>query len=251
MSETQEKRLFGLVLILVVVVALLAGFAIYASYTKPGLVTSPSAPEQKTISVSGAGTVSMTPDIGWFTASVVTQTATAAQAEEQNNDAMSKVVSALKNAGIAEKDMQTVEFSLSPVYADSKEPGTAPTLVGYSVRHSIRVAVNDVTAVGKMLDVAISNGANEMSGIYFGLSDAKALQAQSQALDLAVKDANNKAKAIANAMGGNLVGPISISLGYYYEPVRMDVNKAQASAVPITPGQLQYTVNVQVAYAFS
>jgi len=251
MSETQERRLFGLVLILVVVVALLAGFAIYASYTKPGLVTSPSAPEQKTISVGGTGTVSMTPDIGWFTASVVTQAATAAQAEEQNNDAMSKVISALKNAGIAEKDMQTVEFSLSPVYADSKEPGTAPILVGYSVRNSIRVTVNDVSAVGKMLDVAISNGANEMSGIYFGLSDAKALQAQSQALDLAVKDANNKAKAIANAMGVNLVGPISISLGYYYEPVRMDVTKAQASAVPITPGQQQYTVNVQFAYAFS
>jgi uncharacterized protein YggE len=251
MSETQERRLFGLVLILVVVVSLLAGFSIYASYAKPGLVTSPAPPEQKTISVGGTGTVSMTPDIGWFTASVVTQAATAAQAEEQNNDAISKVISALKNAGIAEKDMQTVEFSLSPVYSDSKEPGKAPILVGYSVRHSIRVTVNDVTAVGNMLDVAMSNGANEMSGVYFGLSDAKAQQAQSQALDLAVKDANNKAKMIANAMGVNLTGAITVSLGYSYEPLRMDINKAEASAVPITPGQLQYTVNVQVAYAFS
>jgi uncharacterized protein YggE len=249
MSETQEKRLFGLVLILVVVVALLAGFAIYASYVKPGLVLPPG-PEQKTISVGGTGTVSMSPDIGWFTASVVTQASTAAQAEEQNSNAMSKVVSALKNAGIAEKDIQTVEFSLSPIYQESKEPGKMPTLVGYSVRHSIRVTVNDLTTVGKMLDLAISNGANEMGGVYFGLSDAKAQQAQSQALDFAVKDANNKAKTIANAMGVTLVGPISVSLGYYYEPVRMDV-KAEAQAVPIMPGQLQYTVNVQIAYAFS
>jgi uncharacterized protein YggE len=250
MSETQEKRLFGLVLILVVVVALLAGFAIYASYTKPGLVTSPAGPEQKTISVGGTGTVSMTPDIGWFTASVVTQAETAAQAEEQNSDAMSKVVSALKNAGIVEKDIQTVEFSLSPVYVDSKEPGKAPILVGYSVRQSIRVTVNDVTAVGKMLDVAISNGANEMSGVYFGLSDTKAQEAQSQALDLAVKDANSKAKTIASAMGVNLVGPISVSLGYYYAPVPAEL-KAGAEQAPVMPGQLQYTINVQIAYAFT
>jgi uncharacterized protein YggE len=120
MSETQEKRLFGLVLILVVVVALLAGFVIYASYTKPRPATSPTGPEQKTISVGGTGTVSMTPDIGWFTASVVMQAETAAQAEQQNNDAMSKIVSTLKNAGIGEKDIETVEFSLSPVYVDSK-----------------------------------------------------------------------------------------------------------------------------------
>lgn len=250
MSETHEKRLYGLVLILVVVVALLAGFAIYTLYVKPTFVASPPGAEQKTISVSGIGTVSLSPDIGWFTASVVTQAETAAQAEQQNNDVMSKVLSALKSAGIAEKDIQTVDFSLNPIYADSKEPGKAPILVGYSVRHSIQVTVNDVTAVGKMLDVAISNGANETGGVYFGLSDAKAQQAQSQALDQAVKDANNKAKTIANAMGVNLVGPISISLGYYYAPVRAEA-KAGAEQVPIMPGQLEYTVNVQIAYAFN
>jgi len=250
MSETQEKRLFGLVLILVVVVAVLAGFAIYASYMKPGVVLPPPSSEQKTISIGGTGTISMSPDIGWFTASVVTQAATAAQAEQQNNDAMSKVVSAFKSAGIAEKDMQTVEFSLNPIYQDSKEPGKPPILVAYSVRQSIRVTVNDVTAVGKMLDLAISNGANEMSGVYFGLSDAKAQQAQSQALDLAVKDANDKARTIANAMGVTLVGPVSVSLGGYYQPVQMSV-KAGAESAPIMPGQLQYTVNVQIAYAFS
>jgi uncharacterized protein YggE len=250
MSETQEKRLFGLVLILVVVVALLAGLVIYTSYTKPALVASQPGPQQKTISVGGTGTVSMTPDIGWFTASVVTQAETAAQAEQQNNDAMSKVVSELKTAGIAEKDIETVEFSLSPVYVDSKEPGKAPILVGYSVRHSIRVTVNDVTAVGKMLDIAVSNGANEVSGVYFGLSGAKAQQAQSQALDLAVKDANNKAKTIASAMGVDLIGPTSVSLGYYYAPVAAEL-KAGAEQVPIMPGQLQYTINVQITYAFT
>jgi hypothetical protein len=251
MSETHEKRLYGLVLILVVVVALLAGVAIYSSYMKPGPITLPPGTEQKTISIGGIGTVSMSPDIGWFTATVVTQAATADQAEEQNNDVMSKVVSTLKNAGIAEKDIQTVEFSLSPVYVDSKEPGKAPILVGYSVRNSIRVTVNDVAAVGKMLDIAISSGANEMSGVYFGLSDAKAQQAQSQALGLAVKDANEKAKTIAGAMGVNLVGPISVSLGYYYAPVAMDVKAMGGSNVPVSPGQLQYTVDVQVVYAFS
>jgi uncharacterized protein YggE len=250
MSETHEKRLFGLVLILVVVVALLAGVAIYSSYMKPAPVGPQSGAEQKTISVSGAGTVSMSPDIGWFTASVVTQAATAAQAEQQDNDAMAKVISALKSAGIADKDIQTVEFSLSPIYQDSKDPGKMPILAGYSLRHSIRVTVNDVTTLGKMLDLSISSGANDVSGVSFGLSDAKAQQAESQALDIAVKDANNRAKAIANAMGVNLVGPISVSIGYYYAPVAMDL-KGGATQAPIMPGQLEYTVNVQIAYAFA
>jgi len=250
MSETREKRLYGLVLILVVAVALMGGFALYASYMKPQLFASPSSPEQKTISVSGTGTVSMSPDIGWFTASVVIQAATAALAEGQNNDAMSKVVSALKNAGIAEKDMQTIEFSLNPIYQDSKEPGKPPTLVGYSARHTIQVTVNDVTTVGKMIDLAISNGANELGGIYFGLSAAKLQQARSEAISLAVKDADSEARTIANAMGVTLVAPVSVSFGYYYAPAPSNF-RAAAEQAPVMPGQLQYTVNIQIAYAFS
>jgi uncharacterized protein YggE len=253
MTETQEKRLFALVLILVVVVGLLAGFAVYTSYTKPAstFVASPLTSEQKAISVSGTGVVSMTPDIGWFTASVVTQAATAAQAEQQNNDAMSKVISALRQAGIADKDIQTVAFSLTPTYQDSKDPTRPPVLVGYSATQSISVTVRDVSAIGKMLDLAISSGANQMGGIYFGLSDAKAQQAQSQALDLAVKDANSKAQAIAKSAGVTLVGPISINLGSSYQPVRVGLSEAAAQPAPIMPGQLQYTVNVQINYAFN
>ena len=251
MSESQEKRLYALVLILVVAVSLLGGFALYMSYRGPSVVPEVPAPEPKTISVSGAGTVSMSPDMGWFTATVVTQAGTAAEAEEQNNNAMSKVISALKNAGIADKDLQTVDYSLSPIYQEAKEPGQMPILVGYQVRHSIRVTVNDLPTVGKMIDLSISNGANEVSGVYFGLSKDKEQQAQTQALDLAVKDANNKAKTIADSMGVKLVGPISVSLGYYYAPIRMDVKELAAQPAPIQPGQLEYTVNVQIAYAFS
>lgn len=251
MSETQDKRLFGLVLILVLVVALLAGFSIYTSYMKPQYVGVPSTgSQQNAISVSGTGVVSMVPDIGWFTASVVTQAATAAQAVQQNNDAMSKVVSALRQAGIAEKDIKTVEFSLNPTYQDLRDPTRPPMIVGYSMRQSVRVTVNDVTLLGKMLDLAISNGANAMSGIYFGLSDAKAKQAQSEALDLAVKDANTKAEAIAKAAGVTLIGPISINFGSSYQPVGVSLARTEAAEAPIMTGQLEYTVNVQISYAF-
>ena len=251
MSETQEKRLYALVLILVVAVSLLGGFALYASYRPSIIAPQLPGPEQKTITVSGVGTVSTSPDIGWFTATVVTRAGTAADAEQLNNDAMSKVISALKNAGVADKDIQTVDYRLEPIYQEAKDPSQMPILVGYSVRNSVRVTVNDLPSVGKMIDLAISNGSNDVSGIYFGLSKAKEQQAQTQALDLAVKDANNKAKTIADAMGVKLVGPISVSLGYYYAPVRMDLTQAATQPVPVQPGQLEYTVNVQMAYAFS
>jgi uncharacterized protein YggE len=251
MSGIQEKRLYGLVLILVVAVVLLGSFALYTSYRPPGLVGQPPSPEAKTISVGGTGTVSMNPDIGWFLASVATQAGTAAQAEEQNNNGMAKVISALTSAGIAEKDIQTTDYSLSPIYQDAKEPGKMPVLVGYSARHTIRVNVNDLSAVGRMLDLAISCGVNDVGGVYFGLSTARAQQAQAEALDLAVKDASSKAGTIADSMSVTLVGPISVNLAYYYAPVQMNVKEVAAQPVPIMPGQLQYTVNVQVVYAFS
>jgi uncharacterized protein YggE len=250
MSEVHEKRLYGLVLILVVVVALLAGFALYKSYgpsvSGPQLI----APSEKTIAVSGTGTVTLDPDVGWFMASVTTKAATASQAEEQNTAAMAKILSALKSNGIADKDIQTVEYSLSPIYQESRDPSQMPILVGYSVRHTIQVTVKDLASLGKMIDVAISNGATDIGGVYFGLSDEKAQQAQTEAIDKAVKDAAGKAKTIAESMGVKLVGPINVSLGYYYAPARMDY-KAEAGPVSIMPGQLEYTVNVQITYAFN
>ena len=84
------------------------------------------------------------------------------------------------------------------------------------------------------------------------LSKAKEQEAQTHALDLAVKDANSKAKTIADAMEAKLVGPTSVSLGYSYMPnmpIRMESNTAQPA--PIQLGQLEYTVNVQITYAFS
>jgi uncharacterized protein YggE len=250
MNESQEKRLYGLVLILVVVVALLGAFAIYTSYRAIELANRPAGPEAKIISVGGTGIVYTSPDMGWFVVSVTTQAGTASDAEQQNNDLMSKVITALMSAGIVEKDIKTTDFSLTPIYQESKEPGKPPMLVGYQARHTINVTVNDLTQIGKILDLAISSGANEVGGVYFGLSQPKADQAQAQALDLAVKDANSKATTIADAMGVKLVGPTSVSLGYYYEPVRMDA-QAVAKEAPIMPGQLQYSVTVQINYAFS
>jgi uncharacterized protein YggE len=65
-----------------------------------------------------------------------------------------------------------------------------------------------------------------------------------------VKDADNRAEAIASAMGVNLVGPVSVSIGYLYAPVAMSL-KAGAEQAPVMPGQLEYTVSVQIAYAFT
>ena len=251
MNDTQEKRLFGLILILVIITASLGAFAIYGSYRTMELAERPLEQESKIISVSGNGILYTSPDIGWFTVAVSTRAGTASEAEQENNDVISSVISALENAGIPEDDIRTTDFSLSPIYQNSGEDGRAPILVGYQARHTINVTVNDLSQIGKLLDLAISAGANEVGGLYFGLSKPKAEQAQSQALQMAVEDANAKAKGIADAMGVKLVGPISINYGsYYYETVRAELAGAPKET-PIMPGQLQYSVNVQVNYAFA
>ena len=119
------------------------------------------------------------------------------------------------------------------------------------VINTISVTVTDLDQIGKMLDLAISNGANEVGGVYFGLSADKEQQAQTAALELAVKDANTKARTIATAMGVTLIGPTSVSIGYYYEPTRMDLAQTPTAGTTIMPGQLQYTVTVQMTYTFN
>jgi hypothetical protein len=238
----------GIVLIAIVTVAAVTGIVLYGNYLAANAAQKP---EPKTVSVSGTGTVYVTPDIGWFTVSVSTQAETATQTEEQNNNAMSSVIMALTNAGVSAKDIQTTDVSLSPVYQDSGEAGKPPVLVGYQAVHTISVTVNDLTQMGRMLDLAVSNGANEIGGISFGLSVDKEQQAQATALNLAMKDAGTKATTITNAMGARLIGPTSVSIENYYAPTPMALAKAATPEVPVMPGQLQYTVSVQVVYAFA
>ena len=155
---------------------------------------------ERAISLTGHGEVRAKPDMAVVTVGVMTQAVSARDAVTDNNAAMEKVIAALKTSGIAEKDIQTSNFSVSPRY-DYKENSQA-RLVGYDVSNTVTVTVRDLAGLGTMLDSVVNEGSNQISGIAFDIADRHVLE--DQARKLAVADARRKAEIYAAAAGVSL-----------------------------------------------
>jgi uncharacterized protein YggE len=169
----------------------------------------------------------------------------------ENNSQTQQVIQALKDFGIDEKDIRTTNFNIWPI--DKYDPATGqPTgQKTYAVDNTVYVTVRDLDKLGDLLDTVVSAGANTVNSIQFDVVDkAEALK---QARADAVKDAESQAKELASAAGLTL-GEVQ-SISFYDTPVQPFMagkgggQAVAESAVPIQPGQLTFTVTVQVAYA--
>lgn len=201
------------------------------------------------ISVSGEGTVSVPPDFAVVDGGVTTDAKTAREAAEANNAAMAKVLTALKSAGIAEKDMQTSRLSLFPQYAQQTRPNPGPNVVsGYRASNRVTIRVRDVTKVAGAIDTLVSSGANEVGGINFMVT--KASQLLDDARTQAIADARRKAEIYAKAAGVTLGAPINISEDSGSAPAPMMLRKmaADVASAPVAQGEEVLRVNVSVSW---
>jgi uncharacterized protein len=200
------------------------------------------------ITVSGEATVSVAPDQAQIEAGVATEAKTAREASEANNAAMSKVLLALKGAGIAEKDYQTSRLSLQPQYAPNRS-GPSP-VVGYRASNRVTVRVREVARLASVIDVLVSAGANDIGGINFTVSNASKLL--DEARERAVADARRKAEIYAKAAGVTLGAPLSISEEGAPGPVLYRAKVASAGmavSAPVAQGEETLQVNVSVSWA--
>jgi uncharacterized protein YggE len=163
---------------------------------------------------------------------------------------MANVIAALTGAGIGNNSIQTVSYTLTPTHSNPVNQSVPPTIIGYIAVNAIQVTVNDLGSIGKILDQAISAGANEVQGISFTLSSSTLATMQKQALQLALTDADDQAKAAATTLGVTIVGPISVTPGYEFQPTNYSTFAATAET-PIQSGTLQVTATAQVTYAFT
>ena len=244
MSEISSRRIYYLAAVAIVAIVLIS--AVVSTRPLNFQTTNPPS-NQKILQVTGVGTVYAQPDEAIIVLAVQTQAVTATQASSDNALLMSKVMDALANMGIGKSSIQTVSYSLSPIY-DYKQDQTTPTkIIGYLVRNAIQVTLTDFSLVGKALDAAINAGANEVQGVMFTLSNTALANIEKQALQSAIQDADGKAKAVASSLGVTLLGPISVTPGYIYQPM-FERASISGNQTPIQPGTLQVTVNVQITY---
>ena len=204
----------------------------------------------RTVTVTGSGKVYLTPDIAYITIGVHTEGDNAAEAVASNNTQSQKVIDALLAQGIAEKDIQTTNFSIYPQQEFDTE-GKPTGKIKYIVDNSVFVTVRDITKVGDVLDAAVKAGANTISGIQFDVADKTA--ALSDARKAAVKDAGVKAEELASAAGVTLgdVQTISEYTSGGPQPMydmRAAAPMAEAASVPVQAGQMLLTVDVNMVY---
>lgn len=210
--------------------------------------------QPRIITITGEGKAMAAPDIAYISTGVVTDGKTAAEALAANTKAMESVFAGLKDAGIAEKDMQTSQFSVYPVYEQqdpqNREPQT-PKIGGYRVQNQLTVTVRDLAALGGILDKVVSLGSNQMNGISFSIDKPEPLL--DEARKDAVKDALRKAKLYAGAAGVSLGEIMSISENgtgmpqpYYAKDMMM---RAEAASVPVAAGEQTLSASVTLVIA--
>ena len=211
-------------------------------FTLPAL-----AEDDHTVTALGTATVTLVPDMATFTAGVSTQDMLVSTAQAANATAMQTVLDAIKALGVAEEDIQTDNYSISPVYDyRSGANGDQQVLVGYSVTNNVEVTVHDIDLLPALLDAAVAAGANQSYGISFSSSQSNA--AYDQALTAATQDALRKATLIATALGKNIGNVLTVEeANDTYVPYAS--NKAiayAADSTPIQSGTVSVSANVQI-----
>ena len=209
--------------------------------------------QKRTISLTATGAVKTTPDKVDISTGVTSEAKSAREALDQNTAAMTKVVAALKEDGIEPKDIQTVNFSVGPIYEQrplDRSDGKAPVVVGYRVTNQVRITLNDTKKLGEILDKVVTLGSNQIDSIEFGVKEPEALKGEAR--KLALKNVTDNAKLYAEAAGVGLGPILSISeedSAYYPRAMpaaaRMDMAK---EAVPIEAGSATVEVRVRVSW---
>lgn len=216
------------------------------------------APGNTVLTVSAEGTTQREPDLAIFSAGVTTEGPTAAEALSENSTAMNRVIAALRDGGVAERDIQTSNLSISPIYSepdrDARAAGSGETqrrvIVGYRATNTVSIRQRDLENYGTVLDTLVRAGANQVNGPSFQLEDEQ--PALDEARLTAIRNAQARAELYANATGLRVVRILSITeSGGYYRPSPVAFARAEAASAappPVQAGELTMNANVTVLY---
>jgi uncharacterized protein YggE len=198
------------------------------------------------LTVSGSGAVTGVPDQAELSFGVTTQGGSAAQALGANAAEMRRVIAALVDARIEQKDIQTESVELSPVYSENGD-----TVVGYRASNSVSATVRDLVRAGAVVDAAVGAGANQVSGPSLTRSDEDTLY--QSALKAAVANGRAKAAVLAAAAGVQLGAARTVTeTGELPSPKPFEARQAiGADSTPIEPGTQTITASVTIEFAIS
>lgn len=199
------------------------------------------------LTISADGKAEAAPDMASVSLGVMTEAQTAAAALAANATRMNALTQSLRRAGIAERDIQTSNLSVSPQYAYVENQ--PPRLTGYQASNTVNARVRNLANVGRAIDGAVAAGGNTVNGISFSHANPDAqLDAARRA---AAAEARRRADLYATAFGLRVHRTVAISEGGGYSPpmpVMFAARMADAAQTPVSPGEIETRVTLSVTY---
>lgn len=228
----------------------LAGLAILAVGCSGDTVVHTEGSTAAGISVVGTGKAFGTPDVARLQIGVSAEAQTVEAARNSAATSMEAVIASVRGNGVADRDIQTTQFSVSPQYDFN---GRTQRIIGYRVTNVVNVTIRNLDNASRVIDGAIAAGGNNalVHGIAFTVSDPE--QLRQAAREDAVRQARARAEALARLAGVDLGRPISVLEGTE-SPLPFAANARaalQEAATPIQPGEMEITVNVTILYAIN
>ena len=213
------------------------------------------ASRERTASVTGSATTSVSPDLVTVQFGVDTEAKTAKDATSSNSQIMNDVVNAVLNSGITKDEISTAGFSIYPVYNDSvPDPTTGihkSVLTGYRASNTLYVKTTKLSLAGDIVDAATGAGANRVDNISFSLSPDKQQSIQDDLLSKAVLNAKSRAQKALDPLGQKIIGVKMVSLSEFtMPPVPMYYGAMSMTdkATPVFTANQQVTTTVNVTF---
>jgi uncharacterized protein YggE len=199
------------------------------------------------LTVNADGKSEARPDMATISLGVTTEGETAQAALAENARRMTALTQALRRAGVAERDIQTSNVSVYPqqVYGE----GQAPRITGYQANNTVTAKVRNISNTGRVIDAAVSAGGNTVNGVSFSHAEPD------EQLDIARRDAiaeaRRRAELYADALGMRVHRIVAVNEGGGYAPpipVAVERMAAQDASTPISPGEIETRINVNVTF---
>jgi uncharacterized protein len=211
---------------------------------EPTSSPSASAPE---IATSGRGEIRVAPDLARLQVTVETRSSSASAAAADNAAKLTKTVAAVRAAGVDSAQITTSGYSVATDYDSKNRPN------GFVVRNGLRIDVQRIADVGKIIDAALSSGLTQVNGVQFLRRNVN--DSRRSALALAVDEARRDAEALAQAAGGTLGKLIYLTSGFAQMPRNFQLEEVvvtglSAASTPIMPGDLTVTAVANARWQF-
>lgn len=203
----------------------------------------------RTITVVGVGRVDLVPDIAQIHIGVEVRANVVAEAKAEVDRQMADIMAALAEQGVAERDIQTAQYSIFYEPPSSQGPvpegATEATQGVYRVSNTLQVTVRDTDQAGAVLDAAIEAGANQVYGVTFTVSDDQAWE--TEAREKAIADAQVRAEEYAELTGLTLgeVRSVSEVIG---GTIPFAAERGLGGGGGFVPGEQTLSTQVQVTY---